>query len=436
MSNIVICPECGKELEEGSTFCDDCGAVVKPEQKENQKPAAHQTGEVIGAGARANITGGVHTSHSTNQQLTKNNIDNSSRVDNSSVTNTLTKNSTTTNTSVDNSSTVNNSTTIVMNGSKDEYCAVCGNVLEEKHPRCPKCGKSICPDCRVASKNRCVACEKKALNEYRSAFQQLLLTTGGDIGVAGRQMMNQKAHDLDVEDKMASIEADLMKGYKPAPKPVQPQVVVTETKKTVAPKNDIISEVDEHTATPAAPTIKSTKSTGNSVWGIVVLLLIIIGFALFFVAGGDEEKKAQPEVVVVETPAKEVEQPKKEAPAAQKAAPASAPASAPAAAPAATSAPASVSTAASAPAAAPAPAAPVKEVKTDANYEAGMAAYSAGKCLDAINAFNKSGTADAYYMIGLIYEEGCGTIGKNAMLARKNFKKAAQMGSAAAKAKL
>ena len=65
-----------------------------------------------------------------------------------------------------------------------------------------------------------------------------------------------------------------------------------------------------------------------------------------------------------------------------------------------------------------------------------MAAYSAGKCLDAINAFNKSGTADAYYMIGLIYEEGCGTVGKNAMLARKNFKKAAQMGSAAAKAKL
>lgn len=420
MSNIVICPECGKELEEGSAFCDDCGAVIKPEQKENQKPAAHQTGEVIGAGARANITGGVHTSHSTNQQLTKNNIDNSSRVDNSSVTNTLTKNSTTTNTSVDNSSTVNNSTTIVMNGSKDEYCAVCGNVLEEKHPRCPKCGKSICPDCRVASKNRCVACEKKALNEYRSAFQQLLLTTGGEIGVAGRQMMDQKAHDLDVEDKKASIEADLMKGYKPAPKPVQPQVVVTETKKP-APKADVISQVDEHTASPAAPVIKTAKSGGNSSLGIIVLLLII-GIGAFFMFGGEEEKEdaVQYKAVVVQEPAVQVvEQPKKKEPVVEKAPVAAAPAPAPA----------------PAPVPAPAPA-PVKEVKPDANYEAGMAAFNAGNGLDAVKAFTNSGSADAYYMLGVIYEQGCGTVGKNAMLARKNFKKAAQLGSAAAQAKL
>lgn len=72
----------------------------------------------------------------------------------------------------------------------------------------------------------------------------------------------------------------------------------------------------------------------------------------------------------------------------------------------------------------------------DANYEAGMSAYDAGNGLDAVKAFNKSGSADAYYMLGLIYEQGCGTVGKNAMLARKNFKKAAELGSAAAKAKL
>lgn len=422
MSKEIICPDCGNPIAEGSMFCDECGAAIKPEPEVSQTPAAHQSGEVIGSGARANITGGVHTSHSTTQQLSKTNVDNSSRVDNSSV---MTNTS-----SVDNSSTVNNSTTIVMNGSKDEYCAVCGNPLEEKHPRCPKCGKGICPDCRVPGKNRCVACEKKAVNEYRTAFQQLLLTTGGNIGVAGRQMMDQKAHDLDIEDKKSSIEADLMKAFKPAPKPVQPQVVVTEAKKPEAPQRPVVAEkgmVDERPAAPA-PVAQKSSSSNSMLLGILVLA-VVIGLVAFFMSTGD--KSADSDAAV-------------QAPAPAAVAPAPAPAAAtpaPAAKPVATPAPAAKPAATPAPAAKPAekPAeapAPVQEVKTDANYEAGMAAYSAGKCLDAINAFNKSGTADAYYMIGLIYEEGCGTVGKNAMLARKNFKKAAQMGSAAAKAKL
>ena len=74
--------------------------------------------------------------------------------------------------------------------------------------------------------------------------------------------------------------------------------------------------------------------------------------------------------------------------------------------------------------------------ETDANYDAGMKAYEAGNGLNAVNAFKKSGSAKAYYMLGLIYENGCGNVGKNAMMARKNFKKAAQMGSEEAKAKL
>jgi TPR repeat protein len=39
-------------------------------------------------------------------------------------------------------------------------------------------------------------------------------------------------------------------------------------------------------------------------------------------------------------------------------------------------------------------------------------------------------------MLGVIYENGCGNVSKNAMMARKNFKKAAELGSAEAKAKL
>ena len=78
--------------------------------------------------------------------------------------------------------------------------------------------------------------------------------------------------------------------------------------------------------------------------------------------------------------------------------------------------------------------APVK--KSDVNYDAGMKAYEAGNGLEAINKFKASGSADSYYMLGIIYESGCGTVGKNAMMARQNFKKAANMGHAEAKEKL
>ena len=54
---------------------------------------------------------------------------------------------------------------------------------------------------------------------------------------------------------------------------------------------------------------------------------------------------------------------------------------------------------------------------------------------DSIRNASKIG-ADAYYMLGVIYEQGCGSVGKNAMMARKNFKKAAELGNAQAKAKL
>ena len=74
--------------------------------------------------------------------------------------------------------------------------------------------------------------------------------------------------------------------------------------------------------------------------------------------------------------------------------------------------------------------------KTDADYEAGMAAYKDGEGLEAIKKFNASGSAQANYMLGVIYEKGCGNVAANAMMARKYYKKAAQQGSEEAKAKL
>ena len=200
MSNERICPECGAKLKENENFCHECGAdfPVEPAgKKEESAPAAEsvppaaampsigkEQGKVQDSmpevpasgnktsvvGDKANIMGGV--SDNSVRQTTVN-----------------TNRQTSINTSsVDNSSTVNNNTTIVMGKDNVEYCEVCGNPFGEKHARCPKCGKQICFDCKVPGKNRCIECEKKALNEYRLSFQQLFLTTGGDIGISGRQM--------------------------------------------------------------------------------------------------------------------------------------------------------------------------------------------------------------------------------------------------------
>ena len=77
-----------------------------------------------------------------------------------------------------------------------------------------------------------------------------------------------------------------------------------------------------------------------------------------------------------------------------------------------------------------------EEVAKDSNYEEGMKAYEANNGVEAIKKFKASGSAKSKYMIGVIYENGCGTITKNAMKARQAFKEAAKLGSEEAKAKL
>ena len=81
---------------------------------------------------------------------------------------------------------------------------------------------------------------------------------------------------------------------------------------------------------------------------------------------------------------------------------------------------------------------PVKKakVKKDPNYDAAMEAYNEDNGLEAVRLFKKSGSAQAYYMLGVIYESGCGNVGANPMMARKFFKKAARMGSEDAQGKL
>ncbi len=79
---------------------------------------------------------------------------------------------------------------------------------------------------------------------------------------------------------------------------------------------------------------------------------------------------------------------------------------------------------------------PTAEPKVDTHYEAGMTAYNQGNGLEAIQSFQTSGTAESLYMLGLIYEQGCGNVGANPMKARSYYTKAKKMGSQKAAAKL
>lgn len=72
----------------------------------------------------------------------------------------------------------------------------------------------------------------------------------------------------------------------------------------------------------------------------------------------------------------------------------------------------------------PAPQKAATPAPRDANYEAGMKAYNAGDGLAAVQAFKASGSKESLRMLGKIYDEGCGSVEANAMMARKYYKQA------------
>lgn len=450
MSEKLFCPECNAPLNGDEQFCDNCGAKLNSIKKEDKKAPVEPSSGTIARNkkddgndiSRNNVMGNINKSTTTNtsNSLTNNKVDNST----SNVSNNMS--------SIDNStSTVHNNTTIVMGGkTESEFCQVCGNPIEEKHARCPKCGKSICFDCKVKGKNRCIECEKKAVNEYRMAFQELLFTTQGNIGIAGRQMMNRKAQELDVEDKKKAIEDELNEVYKEQTKAQQPTIVPTAPTKPVPPQEPQVRQQQTTVTAPEtrdeekgvgaidgrkplkAPITESSKNSGkgsgSKVWLFTATAVAVILLVYVLMGGKEtdnkevtpktkteqETPKAQP--VVKEN--KEQKNDKKE-----------------------DTVKATADTQKQEPKIAEKQEVkpiekPVEPQKVDADYDAGMKAYEAKDGLKAIKHFKSSGSAESLYMLGIIYEKGCGRVPKNPLMARQNFKKAAEMGHEDAKAKL
>lgn len=52
-----------------------------------------------------------------------------------------------------------------------------------------------------------------------------------------------------------------------------------------------------------------------------------------------------------------------------------------------------------------------------------MQYFNEGNGLEAVKAFKASGSADALCMLGIIYEQGCGSVAANAMMAKNTSNK-------------
>lgn len=385
MAKICPNPECGfKSMEEDDVFCPECRMRLVPEESvASSSPhpsvgAAVPGGAFIGEGARLNVTGGISQTTHMQQDF------NGAKID-------------------------------VYQKERKEFCESCGKPFGERHARCPECGKEICFDCLVKEKNRCKKCEKNAREKYQSEIQQALLMSKGKINVTLRQMMDRKADELNVENVKEELERKALELYQSVVKAEQPEVipmaiaaVATAKSQEDATTRGIGALSGDTLVTPKSDGGKKNNNNGGaSMWAFIVFLIVVVGAAYFLMSGGDEAEKSAESVQQVEQsaesqPASQPVQQVRQTPATEKQA--------------------------------DEPVQPA--VKRDTNYEAGMKAYDAGNGLEAISAFKKSGSAKAYYMLGVIYENGCGNVDKNPMLARKNFKKAADMGNAEAKAKL
>ena len=417
------CPECNAIIKPNESFCLNCGATVP--QEENVVPAG-QGGvadtldvnpDALSASnedsiSRSNIMGSVNKTNNTtvNNESTTTVNDCSSTTTNNTQnvnTNVINRNSSTSTSNSNNVTNTNN--TIIHQQAAPEFCTVCGKSLNNGNKaRCPKCQKTICSDCLVSGKNRCTECEKKALDEYRLAFQELVYTTNGNIGVAGERVMKRKAEELNVVESATKIEDDIMALFRSSKREEQQQQSVQ------AEESKGVGSLSGRTPLTMSKEEKKSNGGGTSKSIFAVILVIVVAVVgYFYFAGGDKATEKVAETKNEQIDAKKRAEVKNE--------------SEPKAA---------VQPEPKKPAQAKTVQKKAAPVVKDNNYEEGMKAYEANNGVEAVKKFKASGSAKSQYMIGIIYENGCGSIAKNAMKARQAFKEAAKLGSEEAKAKL
>ena len=156
-----------------------------------------------------------------------------------------------------------------------------------------------------------------------------------------------------------------------------------------------------------------TVSSGSKNWIMIAVIAVIVlggGWLLF---SGDESSEPAQTTQVAEAPAAQPA-PKQSSKSTAASKPAKKTATVQASE---NTAPSTAAVATAAPARAAAPA-------RDAHYDAGMAHYQAGEGLEAVREFKASGSKASLLMLSKIYEEGCGTVEANAMMAMKYKKEA------------
>lgn len=417
------CPECNAIIKPNESFCLNCGATVP--QEENVVPAG-QGGmadtldvnpDALSASnedsiSRSNIMGSVNKTNNTtvNNESTTTVNDCSSTTTNNTQnvnTNVINRNSSTSTSNSNNVTNTNN--TIIHQQAAPEFCTVCGKSLNNGNKaRCPKCQKTICSDCLVSGKNRCTECEKKALDEYRLAFQELVYTTNGNIGVAGERVMKRKAEELNVVESATKIEDDIMALFRSSKREEQQQQSLQ------AEESKGVGSLSGRTPLTMSKEEKKSNGGGTSKSIFAVILVIVVAVVgYFYFAGGDKATEKVSETKNEQIDAKKRTEVKNE-----------------------TEPKAAVQPEPQKPAQAKTVQKKAAPVVKDNNYEEGMKAYEANNGVEAVKKFKASGSAKSQYMIGIIYENGCGSIAKNAMKARQAFKEAAKLGSEEAKAKL
>jgi len=148
---MIKCTNCGIEIDEGFKFCSGCGTPVPQSKKCIQCGAelalkmafCHECGAPQNA---ANPAGGINIGA---KSVIAGDVVNTTNITNN------------------------------IEIKKTEVCTCCGKVINgSDYYTCSDCGKSVCADCYIPSKNKCKKCDNKQRNLHKDETVKVISTDG------------------------------------------------------------------------------------------------------------------------------------------------------------------------------------------------------------------------------------------------------------------